>query len=101
MNRTTTALVFLVSLIIVGAGAFYAGQTLGGEISTTDKSEAIVEEAKQRILSPVLPPKPAGREVVVQKNVETTIAVPAPSWGNPTRVQQKKITTSMPETKLV
>lgn len=76
--------VFVGSLLTVGAGAFYVGNKLVAprDIETPPPAE-ILDEARKRVPIPVLPPKPAGREVV--EKVETPVEVNFPIVKNEMR----------------
>jgi hypothetical protein len=102
MRRMTTAIVFLISILIVGIGTFYAGKLFGGLPNPGSAATAeIVEKAKQQVPLPNLPPKPAGRTVVEQHQIVQTIQVPAPTWSNPTRMTTRQLNISTPQTRLV
>jgi hypothetical protein len=65
-------------MLVVGAGAFFAGAALvtPPKLESGSTPTAILDEAKKRVPALVLPPKPAGHEVVETKQVQRTIQVP-------------------------
>lgn len=78
MGRISTIFLFAVSMLIVGAGAFYAGAAIVSPplIEQSSTSATILEEARKRVPAPTLPPKPGGQEVTETKPVQITVKVP-------------------------
>ncbi|MES0179662.1 hypothetical protein NKJ86_13820 [Mesorhizobium sp. M0025] len=77
MSRTAIVVVFLISLLLVAGGGFLVGNAMlvpSQDISGV--AESILDEAKQRVPEPTLPPKPGGREEKVTVPVTRTIQVP-------------------------
>ena len=84
--------------MIVGAGGFFLGAVFARPIGTgnVERMNAIMEEAKRRVLPPVLPPKPAGHTVTENKTV--SIAMPRGGFGDFGTFDRQII---VPTTKLV
>jgi hypothetical protein len=102
VKQTITAILFVGSLLVVGGGAFFAGRTSVGIPQAQSETPAtIVEEAKQSIPAPTLPPRPAGRQIVEMESIEQSISTPAPTWNNPGRTQTQIITIQVPRTRLI
>lgn len=102
MKRAGIAVVFVLSIALVGAAAFYGG-TLFGTLSQqqSEPAAAIVEAAKKNIARPQLPPRPAGRPVTVMEERTKEIEIPIPGlldFGRTRTVLQK---IQVPTTKLV
>ncbi|MER8567640.1 hypothetical protein NKH85_17000 [Mesorhizobium sp. M0924] len=77
MTRTTTIIVFVFSMVLVGGGGFLVGNALVSTPARTGvAAQSILEEAKQRVPEPALPPKPAGREEKVLVPITHSIQVP-------------------------
>jgi hypothetical protein len=116
MGRIPTILLFIVSMVIVGAGAFYAGAAIVTPplLEKNSTSATILEEGKKRIPAPTLPPKPGGREVVETNAVQRVIQVPRTTTDfqtvgllgfkipiTKTIVENQTIIENVPTTKLV
>jgi hypothetical protein len=97
VGRTVQAIILVASLIVVAGGAFYAGNSLVEPPTKIPRTTptAILEEAKKRVPEPVLPPKPAGREVVTM--VDKPIEVDAPEVEWRTRELGLGLKTKVPE----
>jgi hypothetical protein len=84
MSRATIVLGFLFSLVLLAVGGFLVGNALLSvpPPQNVDVAQSILDEARQRIPQPPLPPKPGGREVEVTVPTSRTIQVPKIVYDN-------------------